>query len=348
MSELAVVASTAHRLAVLLAAGVSPVAAWSYLDARPNSVVARVADQVGNGVPVAEAILGATLLPGAGVGVGAGANAGGVAVGVPAGGGGVGAHAGAATGTATPARRGATARDREAAAWRALAAAWHVASEAGAPLAPTLRHSAASLRGLADAQREMHTALAAPVATAKLVMALPLVGVLFALVLGFDPLGTLFTNPLGLACLVAGLALVLAGHRWNRALIARAQPTDVSPGLWCELTAIAVSGGGALERAIASVDAAAEACGIHSSPTEAALVSRTVELSSRAGVPAGELLRAEAEEQRRQARADAASRAASLSVRLMLPLGVCVLPAFMVLGVAPLLISVIGSTVAGF
>jgi tight adherence protein B len=96
------------------------------------------------------------------------------------------------------------------------------------------------------------------------------------------------------------------------------------------------------------VDAAAVACGIRGSATEAALVSRTVELSSRAGVPAGELLRAEAEEQRRQARADAASRAASLSVRLMLPLGVCVLPAFMLLGVAPLLISVIASTVAGF
>jgi tight adherence protein B len=207
---------------------------------------------------------------------------------------------------------------------------------------------AASLRSLADAQREMQTALASPVATAKLVMALPLVGVLFAIVLGFDPLGTLFTNPLGLACLGGGVALLFAGHRWNRALIARAQPTDVSPGLWCELTAIAVSGGGALERALTSVDVAAEECGIPSSPTEAAVVARTVELSSRAGVPAGELLRAEAEEQRRQARADAATRAARLSVQLMIPLGACVLPAFMLLGVAPLLISVIASTVAGF
>lgn len=313
MSELAVVASTAHRLAVLLAAGVTPVAAWSYLDANSSGVVARVAVEVASGVPVADAILGETSGP-------------------------------RAAGTGAVAGREA----REHTAWRALAASWWVASEAGAPLAPTLRHMAASLRGLADAQREMQTALAAPVATAKLVMALPLVGVLFAVVLGFDPLGTLFTNPLGIACLVGGSALMLAGHRWNSALIARAQPTDVSPGLWCELTAIAVSGGGALERARASVDAAADACGIPSSKAEAALVSRTVELSSRAGVPAGELLRAEAEEQRRQARADAASRAASLSVRLMLPLGVCVLPAFMLLGVAPLLISVIASTVAGF
>jgi tight adherence protein B len=37
-------------------------------------------------------------------------------------------------------------------------------------------------------------------------------------------------------------------------------------------------------------------------------------------------------------------RAAHLSTRLLLPLGVCTLPAFLLLGVAPLLLSVLGST----
>jgi tight adherence protein B len=40
-------------------------------------------------------------------------------------------------------------------------------------------------------------------------------------------------------------------------------------------------------------------------------------------------------------------KAATLAVTLMLPLGLCILPAFMVLGVAPLLIAVISSTVTG-
>ena len=71
-------------------------------------------------------------------------------------------------------------------------------------------------------------------------------------------------------------------------------------------------------------------------------------LSARAGVPAAALLRAEADEARRDARAAAQKAAAVLGVRLMIPLGVCVLPAFMALGVAPLLIAVISSTVAGF
>jgi tight adherence protein B len=58
-------------------------------------------------------------------------------------------------------------------------------------------------------------------------------------------------------------------------------------------------------------------------------------------------LRAEANEARRAARSVGERKAATLAVTLMLPLGLCILPAFMVLGVAPLLIAVISSTVTG-
>ncbi|MEQ1735248.1 MAG: type II secretion system F family protein, partial [Rhodoglobus sp.] len=73
-----------------------------------------------------------------------------------------------------------------------------------------------------------------------------------------------------------------------------------------------------------------------------------LELSRRAGVPAGELLRSEADEVRRAARFEAQEKAARLGVRLMLPLGLCILPAFMALGVVPLLITVVSSTVGSF
>ena len=65
-------------------------------------------------------------------------------------------------------------------------------------------------------------------------------------------------------------------------------------------------------------------------------------------MPAAELLRSEARESRRRAAAMAERRAAILAVRLMLPLGACILPAFMVLGVIPLLVAVVSSTVVGF
>jgi tight adherence protein B len=231
----------------------------------------------------------------------------------------------------------------EAPAWRGLATAWAVATDAGAPLAPTLRDFARSLRDLGEAQREIAVALAAPVATARLVMALPAIGVVFGLALGFNTLGMLFTTPVGWGCLAVGGGLMFAASRWNRRLVRSAQPRSVTPGLEFDLVAIAVSGGAALDRARASVVVALERYSGTGSLGDAG-IDAVLDLSRRAGVPAAELLRSEATELRRAARAEAQERAQALSVRLMIPLGVCVLPAFMVLGVLPLLVTVIGST----
>ena len=231
-------------------------------------------------------------------------------------------------------------------AWRGLAAAWQVATEAGAPLAPALRTFAASLRSLAHAGREIDTALAGPVATARMVMVLPVVGVLFGMVLGFNTLATLFTTVPGLVCLASGVALMLVAHRWNRRLVARARPHDLTPGIRCELLAIALAGGVSIERATASVDTALTAAGVVAD--ESAAVDAVLDLSRSAGVPAADLLRAEAEECRREASARALEAASVLAVRLMLPLGLCILPAFMLVGVAPLLLAVISSTVSTF
>jgi tight adherence protein B len=297
--RLAAVASMVQRLAVLLAAGVTPAAAWGYVDGTP--AVARVAADAARAIPVATALV--AVLPD-----------------IPA---------------------------PERPAWRALAAAWWVAAEAGAPLAPSLRQFASSLRALADAQREIGVAMSGPVATARLVMVLPAVGVLFGLVLGFNTLEILFTTLPGLVCLVVGCGLMVTALVWNRRLVRAARPSDLAPGLQFELTAIAVSGGNSLERAGDSVSRALAAAGVDTSHAAAA-VEGVLELSRRAGAPAGDLLRSEAEEARRDARAQAAVAASVLGVKLMLPLGLCILPAFMLLGVAPLLLAVITSTVSGF
>jgi tight adherence protein B len=228
-------------------------------------------------------------------------------------------------------------------AWRGLAAAWSVATESGSPLAPALRDYALSLRELGEAQRDARAALAGPVATARLVMALPAVGVLFGLALGFDTLATLFGTPVGWVCLGVGGGLLLLAGRWNARLVRSARPASATPGLACELMAIAMAGGTSLDRARAIVGAALGRFGI-----EAEDVEPVLELSRAAGVPAAELLRSEARELRAAARSTAQERAAALSVRLMLPLGLCVLPAFLVLGVLPLLVAVVTATVGTF
>ncbi|MDP3209382.1 MAG: type II secretion system F family protein [Rhodoglobus sp.] len=243
----------------------------------------------------------------------------------------------------TIAEAAATLPPLEAGAWRGLAAAWSIATDAGASLAPSLTSYAQSLRSLAQTQRDVAVALAGPVATARIVMVLPVVGVLFGLALGFDTVGTLLTTTPGWVCLASGGLGLFAAHRWNSRLVGSARPTDATPGLDFDLAAIAVGGGGSLDRAMAAVRVAGEEFGILVGDLDEVL-----DLSRRAGVPAGELLRTEAEEARRTARSGAQERAAALGVKLMLPLGLCVLPAFMALGVAPLLITVISSTVGSF
>lgn len=220
--------------------------------------------------------------------------------------------------------------------WAQVAAAWHVATTVGAPLADSLRAVAEALRDAHEAADDVRIALAEPAGTARLMLWLPPLGALLGIALGFDTAGVLFGSVGGAACLFAGLGLILAARRWTAALVRRAQPPAAVPGLHAELVAIALSGGVSIDRARALV---AETGIAVADGTDAVL-----ELSRTAGVPAVELLRAAAAHDRQAARTDGRLRAAALGSRLLLPLGVCTLPAFLLLGVAPMLISVLAST----
>ena len=226
--------------------------------------------------------------------------------------------------------------------WAVLAAAWQVASDSGAPLATSLRGLASALRDEAQLRREVRSALAGPLASARLVVTLPVLAVLFGASLGFDTVSVLFGNPLGLACVVIGTTLLWAGHRWSAVLARRATPDRHATGLELELLAIAMSGGASVERARSLVRTALDAVGV--ARAAASTVDDVIALAVRAGAPVADLLRAEAGRLRNVARADGTARAAALGVRLMLPLGACVLPAFVLLGVMPLLISVVSGT----
>jgi Flp pilus assembly protein TadB len=235
---------------------------------------------------------------------------------------------------------------RERAAWNALAAVWFVAVESGAPLADCLRSTAGAFRSLAQTERDLGVALAGPASTARLVAVLPVIGLLFGAGLGFDTLRTLFATPPGWGCLTAGVALMIAARLWNRWMIRRATSTDPSPGLVVDLIAVAMAGGGSAAHARQLVAEAIRRFGISAVGSDA--VGSVFELAHRAGVPVAELMRSEAERIRLDARASGQRSAASLAVRLMMPLALCVLPAFMLLAVAPLMLSIISSTIATF
>jgi tight adherence protein B len=305
-AELDAVAAVAERLAVLLSAGVAASAAWSHVDVGSSNDDGDVnADDL--------AVLR-------------------------------GIAAAAAEGESVPAaiEQARALAPRASDRWAILGAAWQVAVGSGAPLASGLRELAGALRDEAQLRREVASALAAPVSSARLVLALPLMAVLFGAAFGFDTVAVLLGNPLGLACVGSGGGLLWAARGWSRALVARATSSTAERGLELELVAMALSGGASVERAREIVREALVPVG--ATESDWADVDAVIAVAARAGAPVAELLRAEAARRRRTARADGAAKAAALGVRLMLPLGVCVLPAFVLLGVVPLIVSVVTGT----
>ncbi len=229
--------------------------------------------------------------------------------------------------------------EAEGGAWIDLAAAWEIATTVGAPLAEVLRMIAETLRDAASAADDVRIALAEPAGTARLLLWMPLAGLLLGFALGFDTVGVVVRNPLAATCVLVGLGLVGVARMWTSRLLRRARPRPGTPGMRAELVAIAVSGGASVERALHLV-----ATSSVSGEEPEHRIRTVLDLSRAAGVPAAELLRASAAQERHAARVQGRLRAARLSTRLLLPLGVCTLPAFLLLGVAPLLLSVLGST----
>jgi tight adherence protein B len=283
------VATVIQRLAVILEAGVAPGSAWRYLD---DDSAAVSSDSV---APVVQAIR--RLRPGGSV--------------VP-----MLLEAAPRTGPAAP-------------LWRAVAAAWQVSEITGAPLAPCLTSIGASLLDVGSTERAVQIALAGPTATSRLVLGLPLVGLIFGALLGFDTLPFLFTTPAGALCGVAAVLLVLIAHRWSSRMVRAVAPQGRAPGLLLDLTIIALASG---RSGPSAVD--------EHTDREAVLV-----LSKRAGIPASLLLASEAQAYRRTARTTAARNAEKLGTQLILPLGLCILPAFILIGVVPIVAGILASSI---
>jgi tight adherence protein B len=230
-------------------------------------------------------------------------------------------------------------------AWRQAAAVWEVAEGSGAPVGPALRAMCESLRAQDAARRDSEIALAGPRTASRVVLALPAVGVLLGLLLGIDGLGVLVTRPVGWALTAAAGLLVVLARAWNGRLLSAATPGGRVAGLELDLVAVAIGGGGAWSVARSRARRAMQAyCPESIDPDDARAVEDVLELSRRAGAPGAELLRSMAAERRRDARMAAAVAVERLGVLVMLPLGVCVLPAFVLVGVAPMAIALVSST----
>lgn len=233
---------------------------------------------------------------------------------------------------------------RDAPEWRALAAVWLLAEQSGGPLAEALERYARGLRSLTELRERRGVLLTGPRATVRLVAGLPILALALGWLTGFDPLGVLLT-PLGTALIVVGVLLLATGIRWASRLTASVEREDRVAGLEFILLRIGLGGGGSAATARRRIADCVDAVGSEWIGFDALRrggpLDRVLETARAHGAPLGDLALEEAEAAQTRACAELERSAERLGVRVLIPLGVCALPSFIVLGVLPVLLSML-------
>lgn len=190
-----------------------------------------------------------------------------------------------------------------------------------------------AIRDLDATTREVKAALAGPKATMRLITALPLVAVLGGAIGGGPGLGVLVGSPFGWFVVAGGALMMLGAWWWLRLLADKASPGEEFISLELDLFQIATSGGLLPEKARELVETVSAEYDLPL-PGDHTLLNLSA-LSRRAGIPVGVLAGMHAGLRREQVRVDAHERVQKLAVHVVLPLGLLVLPAFVLIAVAP-------------
>ena len=250
-----------------------------------------------------------------------------------------------------------------------------MSESAGAPLATSLERAAEHAEERIDALLGRQSALAAPRATGRILSWLPLLGLGLGALMGSDPVGVLTGSILGALTGLFGLGLAFAGRRWTAALVHRAEVESTRAGhtggeqalnaptvdtaLVLELLAAQLRAGLAPLAALGTLAEALNSRPLHTvcqrlqmgsswgsawSGSAAGTFGELRDALAPAytgGAPSTALLLSLADAHRLSERRAAERAAGKLSVALVVPLGLCSLPAFICLGIVPILISLL-------
>lgn len=219
-------------------------------------------------------------------------------------------------------------------AWRSCGASWVIARASGAPLGPALASIATSVRAMEALTRQVEAELAAPRSTMRLVGFLPLLAPLAGALGGVNTLTFFVSTSVGLFSLIGGgLCLGLAWW-WMRLMVHRVLEARTPPSPRTDLFLVALGGGESPHQALVEVDRVMADWQLEVPVVDE--LEGLIELSVRAGVPLGSLARAHLDSAREKESAEASRAVGALSVHLVLPLGLLVLPAFVLMAVVPL------------
>lgn len=225
-----------------------------------------------------------------------------------------------------------------------FAVVWSLATSLGGPVAMALVRVAEVFDRQQRNKSEVELAFAGPQSTAKLVTGLPLIALLLAQLVGMNPLGAITGSPIGLISVCLGAGLLVLGRQWSNRLLAKALPQSLDPGAYIDCVLIGLQAGLPLEHA--RQKAAQVYCKtfeVELNHKDQLALDEAAQLSRKSGAALSQILIANADAFRDEHRYAISNRIARLGIQLMIPLGVAVLPAFILLSIVPIAISLLSN-----
>lgn len=217
---------------------------------------------------------------------------------------------------------------------------WVLSQRLGGSPKPALQRLAEVLDAQESQLQQIELAYAAPKATARLVMGLPIIALLLGQLLGLNPVAAIIGSPIGFISFALGLVLLVVGQLWVQQLLVKAQPSITDPGEFLDAVAVGLQAGldpNRAEEEARTMFEGPEDVGVDS----AAVLNECKALALSTGSSIRHLILDEAQHLREARRYAQAQLAGKLQIRLMLPLGLSTLPAFVLLAVAPMALGLI-------
>ena len=189
----------------------------------------------------------------------------------------------------------------------------------GAPVQQVARRLVGFELDLERFRSELATANAVPIATRKLLLWLPALSLVVGQLAGFGTIAAIF-QPLGSASLAIAGVLILIGVRWSGKLLEPLLQQPQHPAFELLRFSLLLSSGSPL------------------SDQYPKTVTKLVELSRLTGAPLSDLVEIEIELTTQRALQESMAKAKRMSIELLVPMSLTVLPAFLILTIVPMLI----------
>jgi tight adherence protein B len=219
-----------------------------------------------------------------------------------------------------------------------------VAIDSGSAVADEFEAVAELVKSRERLIQRVDVAHASPKATARLVIWLPVLILIMAQLVGWNVLDSILGTPIVFLSLSCGLVLLLVAKLITSKMLSRAKPTESYIGFFLMGVAIESSAGSNLAKAKdRTLNIYQEVFGCLPAEKELEQLVHLEKLVNETGARVSGLLLRQAQSLQEAELVRTEIKIEKLGVRLMLPLGLGVLPAFVLLAIVPLMVTTLGT-----